>query len=102
HDRPISGAVVGEQLLHADTVALEEGDGAPQKANDRAGLLVGEDLGIGQAGAVVDSDMRVLPADLETPHPGRVGSSARVASLPVDAVAGAALDASELLDVDVD
>ena len=64
---------------------MEEGDGA-------RGGFVGEELGEGEAGVVVDGDVEVLPA-----------GAADVIALAVagDAVAGAH-DAGELLDVEVE
>jgi hypothetical protein len=65
--------------------------------------LVGEHLGVGQARAVVDRDVHILPA-----NPASVDArcvAARAVSLTppaVDAVARSILDAPELLDVDMD
>jgi hypothetical protein len=63
HGGAVSRAVVGQQLLDGHAIAGEERDGAPEKDDRGARLLVGEDLGVGQAGGVVDGDVHVLPAD---------------------------------------
>src|SRR3970282_2060145 len=65
---------------------LEEGDGAPF-------LLVGHDLGEGDARGVVDADMDKFPAD--------AAAVALAGAIAGDAVA-APVEAAELLDVDVD
>src|ERR1035441_8478958 len=98
----IGRAVVGEQLLHRHPVALIEGDRPPEERDDGAGLLVGQDLGIGQARAVVDRDMHELPAALSSTTARRVGLVGVPAAFAGHAVPGTALDAPELLDVDVD
>ena len=69
----------------------EVGDGPLEEADDGRRALVGEHLGVGQAGAVIDADVQELPA-------GPAGAGGAIA---VDPVAGP-LDAPELLDVDVD
>jgi len=100
----VAAAVVGEQPLDGDAVPLVEGDGSTEEADDRGRALVGEDFGIGEAAVVVDADVDVLPADGVADDPVAVGA-ARVVVLigaTADAFAGAAADAAELLDVDVD
>ena len=65
---------------------VEEGAGALL-------LLVGQELGVGEAGGVVDGDVEVLPADAAVlVHAGMVAG---------DAMADA-VDPAELLGVDVD
>jgi hypothetical protein len=64
HERAVAGAIVCEQLLDLDAVAGEELDRSTEERDDRGGLLVGEDLGLGQARAIVNRDVHVLPADL--------------------------------------
>ncbi|KQT70250.1 hypothetical protein ASG51_14460 [Methylobacterium sp. Leaf465] len=58
-----------------------------------AALLVRMDLGVGQPGMVVDGQVQILPAD--------PAALALAGALAGDAMAGA-LEAAELLDVDVD
>src|ERR1700730_2689393 len=41
HHGPVTGAVVGEQLLHGHAVALKEGDSAPEKGDHRRGPTSG-------------------------------------------------------------
>jgi hypothetical protein len=43
-------------------VAAVERDGAAQEVDSGARALVGEDLDVGQAGAVIDGDVDELPA----------------------------------------
>ena len=100
----VAAAVVGEHPLDLDAVALVEGDGAVEEAGDGGCLLVVEHLGVGETAVVVDGDVDVLPADSVADVAGPVGVfgvvvlSAAAAHPP----AGAALDAAELLDVDVE
>src|SRR3954447_24090526 len=60
----VGRAVVGEQALDGDAVASVEVDGALEEGDRGGCLLVGEDFDVGQAGAVVDGDVHVFPADL--------------------------------------
>jgi hypothetical protein len=79
-------------------------DGAAQEADRGERLLVGEHFDVGQAGGIVDGDVHELPADALAAVTVAVDER-RVVVLaqPVaDALARAALDAPELLDVDVD
>jgi hypothetical protein len=62
-DREIRGAVIGDELLDLDPVAAVEGSCAAQERDRGARLLVWEDFCVGQARAVIDRDMYVLPAD---------------------------------------
>ena len=99
----VGGAVVGHHPLNRDAVAREERDDAAQKANHGAGLLVGQNLGIGQAAVVVDGDVHAFAADLLSTSPGGVGLGRRpVLAAAGEALADTALDAAELFDVDVD
>jgi hypothetical protein len=79
-------------------------DGAAEEPDRGERLLVGQDLDVGQAGGIVDGDVHELPADALAAVTVAVDER-RVVVLaqPVaDALARAALDAPELLDVDVD
>jgi len=89
--RAIARAVVGQQLLDAHAVALEELHGTAKEANHRDRLLVAEYLGIGQTGAVVDRDVHVLPADLSPVDAGGIALDGVAAFAPVDAMPGATL-----------
>ncbi len=62
HDRDVGAAVVGEDPLNGDAVAGEEGERSAEEADCGCGLLVGEDLGVGEAAVVVDGDVDVVPA----------------------------------------
>ncbi len=101
--RDVGRAVVGQQLLNGDAVALEELDCAAQEPDRRRGLLVVEDFGVGQASGVVDADMDEVPACRASIDAGSVAAPRLgVGASAGDALAGAALDAAELLDIDVD
>src|SRR5919108_3836895 len=98
-DRDIRGAVVCEQPLDADAVATEEGERPAQEADRRHGLLVRQDLGVGEAAVVVDRDVHELPADRVPAVAVEVGEGGPVVALAAaeDALADAALDAPEAL-----
>src|SRR4051812_12034418 len=101
--RAVWGAVVGDQRLDADAVAGVVLDGAAQEPDGGDGLLVSENFDVGQTGRVVDSDVHVLPARLILALAGSIGLGRRTleATVAMHAVAGPAVDAAELLDVDV-
>ena len=63
-DRVDGGAVVGEELLDGDAVAVIELDRAVQEANGGRRFLVRENLGVGQTRGVVDRDVYGIPAGL--------------------------------------
>ena len=99
----VGGPVVGEELFDFDAVAGKEGECAAEEADRGGGFFVGEDLGVGEAAVVVDCDVDVLPADGAAAFALMVsdGSFAMVDPVaPTSAAAG--VEASELLDVDVD
>jgi hypothetical protein len=103
HRRPVCRPVVGHQPLDGYAVAGVVLDGAAQEADRGEGLLVREDFDVGQAGGVVDGDVHVVPADDVAIAP--IGQLVRASWVALDAgdpLARAVLDASELLDVDVD
>jgi hypothetical protein len=89
--RDVARAVVGHHALDPNALAFEPAQRADQKTGHRLAFLVGQDLDIGQARGIVDSDVDELPARA-------VGA---VAAIARDAVADAA-EAGELLDVEVD
>jgi hypothetical protein len=89
--RDITGAVVGHDGFDLDAAVLEPGDRAPEEARGGRGPFVGQDLGIGQAGSVVDRDVNELPAN----------ASHACGAVSVDAMTDTA-DTPQLLDVDVD
>src|SRR5829696_9682289 len=102
--RAVGRAVVGQHALDADAVAGEVSERSREKADGSAGLLVAEHLGVGQAGGVVDGDVYVLPADGLVPPARSVGEAGVVvlAQAVAHPLARTALDAAQLLDVDVD
>src|SRR5829696_1998260 len=101
--RAVGRAVVGQHALDADAVAGEVSERSREKADGSAGLLVAEHLGVGQAGGVVDGDVYVLPADGLVPPARSVGEAGVVLAQAVaHPLARTALDAAQLLDVDVD
>ena len=84
-------------------MALVEGERAREEGDRRAGLLVRQHFGVGQAGGVIDGDMNAVPADGLALVAIGVGAVAPVVALDAgDALASAAVDAPELFDVDVD
>jgi hypothetical protein len=54
----IAASVVGEQCADRDSVSLIEVDGVTEKVEGRLGLLIWEYLSKGEAGVVVDSDVK--------------------------------------------
>src|SRR5437588_6048787 len=85
-------------------MALEEDDRPVQKSDCGRRLLVAQDLGVGEPGAVVDRDVDVLPADrlVDLACTVREFEVVVLAQAVADAFAGATLDAAELLDINVD
>jgi hypothetical protein len=62
-DAAVTGAVVAEDALDDDPVAVVEGGCALEEAGGGARLLVVEDFGVGKPAVVVDGDVDVLPAE---------------------------------------
>src|SRR5689334_828362 len=103
--RAVGRAIVGHQPLDRDPVRSVEGHRSPQEADDGLRLLVGQHLGIGQAGGVIDANVNPVPAGLAAPYACSVRMSLRflgpaAAEYPVTGPVGA--DPAELLDVDMD
>jgi len=88
--RPVAGAVVTEDAVHADAAAPEPRHGAAHEAADRGARLIGQDFGVRHARAVVDADMDEFPAD----------AARLAATIAGDAMADVP-DAPEFLDVDM-
>src|SRR5205823_5232522 len=99
----VRGPVIGQDALDSDSVPGEELDRSSEERDHGGRLVVWQHLGVGEAGAVIDGDVDVLPAGDLAPDPKRVptGGPASPVCHPDDAGAGAALDPSQLLDVDV-
>ena len=87
----VGKGVVGHDALDAYAAAGEPTDGTVEEAGASLAALVGQDLGVGEARAVVDGDVQVLPAE----------ASLAAGAIAGDAVADA-VDAAELLGVDMD
>ena len=86
-----TGAIIGHDTLKFDAEAPIMGGGLAQEGGSGDALLVGEDGGVGQTGMVVDGDKNEVvtsPANRITP-------------ITCDAEAWA-MDAGQLLDVDVE
>ena len=87
----VGKGIVGHDALDAYAAAGEPTDGTVEEAGASLAALVGQDLGVGEARAVVDGDVQVLPAE----------ASLAAGAIAGDAVADA-VDAAELLGVDMD
>jgi len=88
----VGEGVVGHDPLDAHAEAGEPGGGTGEEAGAGRAALVGQELGVGEAGGVVDRDMQVFPADPARPVAAAVAG---------DAVAEAG-DLAELLAVEVE
>lgn len=89
---PVAGAVVGHHALYADAQAAEEREAARHERRTGALSLVGQQLGVGDAGEVVDGHVEARGAR----------AAPRAAPAPEGAVASAVRYPRHLLDVDVD
>src|SRR3954470_20039091 len=87
----IAGAVIGEETADGDAELGVVAESGEQEGGSGKAFFIGQDLGKGDAGVVVDGDMDVLPADV-------AGIAFAVA---MDAVADAA-DAAQFLDVEME
>jgi len=91
--RTIATAVVGHDTLDGDAEAVEVGDRREEEVDRALLLLVGEDVGTGNAGMVVDGDVSELPAG---------GLATAMAGATAGDTMANAVEAAELFDVDVD
>ena len=66
-----------------DAVALVERDGAAQERDRGGGFLVGEHLGVGQAGGVIDRDVNGVPAPSSAATPAASVARGPRCALPV-------------------
>src|SRR5688500_16575916 len=73
--RNVWRSVVGQDTLNGDAVALVKPHRAAQEANRSRGLLVGQDLRVGQACRIVDRDVHGVPTRRSASYAGAVGSS---------------------------
>jgi hypothetical protein len=92
----VGRAVVGHDALDLDAVAGEPIDRPRVKDTALSLRSSGEQLAVGEPGGVVEGDMDILPAEASSGG----ASIALAGAIAGDAVAGP-LDATELLDVDV-
>jgi hypothetical protein len=77
--------VVGEEAPDRDALGPEPAQSADQEAGGGARFLVCQDLGVDQAGSVVDRDVQDLPADPAPVVPPIAGRSvARAADDPAN------------------
>jgi hypothetical protein len=58
----VGEGVVGQHPLDGDVMAGEEHPGPAEKPGTAVAALIGQDLGIGQAGVVVDGGMDIVIA----------------------------------------
>jgi hypothetical protein len=99
----VGRAVVGHHALDANAVAGEEPQRSAQEPDRGGGLLVAQDLGVGQARVVVDGDVHELPAGgAQQASIGLTdaGAWSALATIGGDRVARND-DPTQLLDVDV-
>jgi hypothetical protein len=87
----VAGAIIGEQALNADAEPGVVGNGSLQKSGCGRPFLVRKNRQEGNAGMVIDSDMKILPAC----------SLAMAAAIAMNAVTDTA-DTGEFLDVQVE
>src|SRR5690554_3348748 len=96
-------AVVGDHPDHpVDAVGGEERPGAVEEPDRGGGLLVGQVLGVGQAGEPVDGRVQVDVASAGAGGLGALDGPVLPRAAPVGAPATTVGDAPDLLDVDVD
>ena len=56
-----AGTVVGVDALGVEAMSFEEGQGGVEEGDGTAGGFVGEELGEGEAGVIVNGDVEELP-----------------------------------------
>src|SRR4029453_8139468 len=94
----VAGSVVGEHPFdHRDAVVGEPGGGAGPEPGGGVAAFVGEDLGVGKAGGVVDRGVQVAVSGLG----GGCAAVAASRSPAEDLVAAAVGNVAQLLDVHV-
>src|SRR5699024_1860738 len=96
----VAGAVVGHHAFDGDPAGFEVGVGSGPEAGGGFFALIGQDLGVGQPGVVIDGVVQVHVA--RAPVGLCAGLVAVASSASEDLVASAVGDASLFLDVDVD
>src|SRR5690606_5173517 len=99
----VVGAVVGDHPDHpVDAVGGEERPGAVEEPDRGGRFLVGQVLGVGQAGEPVHGRVQVDVAGTGTGGLGSLGGLVRRGAAAVGAPAAAVGDAADLLHVQVD
>src|SRR5712664_4792178 len=71
--RAVAVAVVGEQPANAQSGVI--GHGSVKKSNCGSAGEVGQDLGDGHAGVIVNGDVEILPPTMMLPAPAPIGSN---------------------------
>ena len=87
----ISGAAIGEDAQDGDAMVLVEGDGLVKGGEDALGFFVWKEGGEGEAGMLIDGDVKRFDADPRVAHGAITGGT--------DAWR---LEAAQLLDVEVE
>ena len=89
----IGRTVVGHDPLDRNAVAGEPGARTLQEGDGIFLALIGQELGVGQPGRIIDRHVQMLPPDAPVPdHPGVVAGDAMAHTV----------DPAELLGVDMD
>lgn len=89
----VTGAVIGQDSLHCDPVRLEIGVGACPESGGGVLFPIGQDLGVGEPGVVIDG---VVQESLARPPDRRGAGLVPVSGGPADAaVAAAVRDSSD-------
>ncbi len=95
--RAIATAVIGEQPANANAQGGVIGHGSVKKSNGRSAGEVGQDLGEGDAGVIVNSDVQILPPPMMLPAPTSVGSdgdfrkAAQMLDIEMEQIAGSGM-----------
>ena len=90
--RDVGGVVVGHDSFNGDAVGGEPGDGPIEERDAGGCFLVGQDLDVGDAVGVIDTDVHGFPAD----------AMVVVAWFSAGDVVAGFVETAELFDVDVD
>jgi len=72
--RAVAMAVIGEQPADANAQGSVIGHGRMKKSNGRSAGEIGQDLGEGDAGVIVNRDVQILPPPMMLPASASIGS----------------------------
>ncbi len=92
--RAVAMAVIGEQPANANTQSGVIGHSSAKKSNCRSAGEVGQDLGEGHAGVIVNGDVQILPPTMMLPAPTSIGSddhfgkAAQMLDIEMEQIAG--------------